>query len=382
MGKDLKGKELGVGISQRSDGTYSARFTDRFGKRQQKYFKKLADCKKWIAEATFIDEHTDINQAANVTVDSWYEYWIGLKSKSVRHYTIRNYNDRYYNNIKEVIGHKLLSEVTTMDCQNILNIMSDEGYKTSSIVKTRTILKEIFEMAKDNDILLANPCKKSVNAYIGLQSDERNAMTIDEQSIFLKSIVGNKYEYEYRFLLQTGLRYGELAGLRWQDVDFKRKMITINNNLTYNSKSSSWILGEPKSRSGHRTIPLTQEAVRILKLQKNKTDKILNRNNAVNIGNRSSEFVFISENCKHIFNSLFNKDLIMVCSKSGIRKISLHILRHTFATRCAESGMKPKTLQTILGHSNIGITMNLYVHTTDDEKIKEISLIESALKIV
>lgn len=81
-------------------------------------------------------------------------------------------------------------------------------------------------------------------------------------------------------------------------------------------------------------------------------------------------------------NSTYDSALFKICEKVGIPKFSMHVLRHTFATRCIEAGMKPKTLQTILGHSNIGITMNLYVHTTEDEKLKEIENISAFLKVL
>ena len=74
--------------------------------------------------------------------------------------------------------------------------------------------------------------------------------------------------------------------------------------------------------------------------------------------------------------------LFKLCDKAGIDRFSMHVLRHTFVTRCIEAGMKPKTLQTILGHSNIGITMNLYVHTTEEQKHKEIDLVADALKVI
>lgn len=81
-------------------------------------------------------------------------------------------------------------------------------------------------------------------------------------------------------------------------------------------------------------------------------------------------------------NSAYDTSLFKLCDKAGIRRFSMHVLRHTFATRCIENGMRPKTLQMILGHSNIGITMNLYVHVTDDEKAKEVQNIEKMLKII
>ena len=103
MGKDLKGKELGKGISQESTGLYSARFVDRFGKRKHKRFKKLQECRAWIADATYVDEHSDISMPSDMLVDQWFDYWIGIKKKTVRSNTVRNYTERYIKNIKPVI---------------------------------------------------------------------------------------------------------------------------------------------------------------------------------------------------------------------------------------------------------------------------------------
>ena len=103
MGKDLRGKELGVGIVQQSDGLYVGRFTDKHGRRLSKRFKKLQECRQWIADATFIDEHSDIENASDMLVDAWFEYWIGIKQKTVRPNTVRNYSERYERNIRKVI---------------------------------------------------------------------------------------------------------------------------------------------------------------------------------------------------------------------------------------------------------------------------------------
>ena len=137
MGKSLKGKELGVGISQQTNGLYVARFTDRFGRRKSKRFKKLQECRQWIADATYIDEHSDLENATDMLVDAWFEYWIDLKKKTVRPNTVRNYSERYERNIKNVIGNKLLTEVKPIHCQKIFSDMADEGYKTTTIYQTR-----------------------------------------------------------------------------------------------------------------------------------------------------------------------------------------------------------------------------------------------------
>ena len=135
MGKDLKGKELGKGISQESTGLYSARFVDRFGKRKHKRFKKLQECRAWIADATYVDEHSDISMPSDMLVDQWFDYWIGIKKKTVRSNTVRNYTERYIKNIKPVIGKMTLSDVKPLHCQKIFYDMSDQGYRTSTIQK-------------------------------------------------------------------------------------------------------------------------------------------------------------------------------------------------------------------------------------------------------
>ena len=220
MGKDLKGKELGKGISQESTGLYSARFVDRFGKRKHKRFKKLQECRAWIADATYVDEHSDISMPSDMLVDQWFDYWIGIKKKTVRSNTVRNYTERYIKNIKPV-------------------------------------------------------------------SEKKVALTRDIQKTFLQYAEGQSYENQYRFILQTGLRTGELVGLKWEDVDFKSKTIQIRRSMEYRYSAKEWRIGEPKSKSGYRTIPLTEEAVSILKKQKEKNKRISE------ISTEWEEFVFL-----------------------------------------------------------------------------------------
>ena len=376
MGKDLKGKELGVGIHQQKDGYYCARYVDRFGKRKAKRFVKLQECRQWFADATYIDEHSDLGQAADMTVDAWFEYWIGIKKQTVRYNTVRNYAERYHANIQPVIGSKLLNEIKPLHCQKIMSDMADKGYKTSTIYQTRIALFNMLEFAKENDVILSNPCKKSVKSDIGKPSGKKEALTIDVQRKFLEHIKGNSYENQYRFVLQTGLRTGELIGLKWSDIDFKKRILKVERSMEYRYKVGEWRVGEPKSKSGYRTIPLTEEAIRILKEQKRKNSKI------DIISMEWADIVFLCGKGTPVKNSTYDSNLFKICDKAGINRFSMHVLRHTFATRCIEAKMLPKTLQKIMGHSNIGITMNLYVHITEDEKQKEIDMVADALNVV
>lgn len=376
MGKDLKGKELGVGISQQKDGLYSARFVDKYGKRRQKRFKKLQECRKWMADASYIDEHSNIAHASDMMVDAWFNYWIDIKKKTVRPNTVRNYVERYEANIKQVIGKMLLSDIKPLHCQKIFLNMADEDYKSSTIYQTRITLYNMLEFAKENDIIRYNPCKKSVRSDVGKPSKKKEALTLETQRKFLEGAIGQSYESQYRFILQTGLRTGELIALQWKHIDFKNRTLTIEQSMEYRYKVGEWRVGPPKSKAGYRTIPLTDEAIRILKDQKERNKKI----KVIPI--EWSEFVFLCRKGTPIKNSTYDSALFKICDKVGIARFSMHVLRHIFATRCIEAGMKPKTLQILLGHSNIGITMNLYVHTTEDEKKKEIELVAEALKAI
>ena len=371
MGKDLRGKEIGEGIYQQTNGTYCA----RFGKRRTKRSKKLQEVKQWLADATYINEHSDIEQATNMMVDAWFEYWIDIKRKTVRPNTVRNYRERYYRNIQKVIGKKLLTEVKPIHCQNIFTKMAEEGYRTSTLYQTRITLYNMLEFARENDVILNNPCKRSVKSNMGKPSQKKKALTVETQKRFLQQAKGQSYENQFRFILQTGLRTGELVGLKWEDVNFENKTLKIERSMEYRYSVGEWRVGEPKSKSGYRTIPLTDEAIRILMAQKKKNMKIKE------ISIEWVDYIFLSRKGEPVKNSTYDTALFKICEKAEIDKFSMHVLRHTFATRCIEGGMIPKTLQKILGHSNIGITMNLYVDITEEQKQKEIDIVACALNV-
>lgn len=378
MGKDLKGRELGVGISQRKDGLYTARFTDRTGKRRQQYFKKLQECRNWLADAQFQDEHGNINASSNMTVDAWFEYWISeIKGKTVRWSTLGSYKDRYNKNIKEVIGKMIISEVKPMHCQNVLNIMDNNGYAGASMERTKVTLSAMFSDACENGLIPTNPVTKSVKCPKKKNVNTR-VLTLDEQKKFLEAAKESINYNHFLFILQTGIRSSELRGLKWSDIDFKNRIIHVRRNVTHDSNNNRFIVGELKTSSGQRDIPMTQVSYDLLidikRKQINKKQKV--------VLFEFAEHVFLNRNGKLISNSNYDRYLEKLCVKAGIEKISMHTLRHTFATRCIESGMKPKTLQKILGHANISMTMDLYVHVTEDEKEKEMKKFEEMCNIV
>ena len=376
MGKDLKGKEIGEGIVQQSNGLYVGRFVDRSGTRRSKRSKSLQEVRRWLSETSYADRHSNLDNSTDMTVDAWFSYWIKIKEQTVRPSTVSNYRERYQHNIRQSIGNKRLCEIKPMHCQRIFSDMAAEGYRSTTIYQTRIALHNMLQLACDNDVIPSNPCKKSLKSNMGKPSVKKEALTVEVQRKFLNVIKGCSYENQYRFILQTGLRTGELIGLRWSDIDFKNKTMKISRTMECRYSVGGWRTGPPKSSAGYRTIPLTEEAVRILEDQKLKNSLI----KVIPI--EWSEYVFLCRKGTPVTNTAYNAILFRYCDKAGIPRFSMHVLRHTFATRCLEGSMQGAVLQRILGHSSIGITMNLYVHITDEEKYKEIERAADALKVI
>lgn len=367
MGKDLKGKELGKGISQRKDGYYTARFRNRDGKDVQKYFKKLQDCRNWIAEARFQDEHGGIYAMQDMTVNAWAEYWLeNIKKPNVKLQTYNGYREKLNLYILPVIGRMLLGEVSPIHCQDILNRMEAKNLSSSSIALARIVMAMLFRDAVDSEMIIRSPVKRSVRSK-GIPREEKTVLSREQQKNFLKYAESTRYYNQFALILQTGLRCAELNGLKWEDINFEKRTVHVQRNLNYINKNGTykWEPGPPKTSSGNRIIPLTDEAVKILLDQKEKcrAHKLVNMDFA--------GYVFMNSKAKPITNKEYNIALERISVKARIvNHITMHCLRHTFATRCAESGVSPKTLQYVLGHSDIKVTMELYVHATQ-EKIKE-----------
>ena len=270
MGKDLEGKELGVGISQRTDGLYTARFTNKKGKRVQKYFQSLPECREWLVDARFGDAYENVLIIENPTVDAWWKYWINnVKGNNIRYNTRRIYNEAYYGHIKPFIGNMLIKEIKPFHCQNVLNQMA-ERYANSVIEHSRLVMWMMFDSAVENEIILKNPVTKTVKCKSGRKSKPKRVLTREEQKLFLETIKGTSNYNQYAFLLQTGLRTGEMVGLKWSDIDFEKRTMCVKRTMEY--RDGEWRTNDPKSKNGIRDIPLTQEAVSILMNQKEKLE--------------------------------------------------------------------------------------------------------------
>lgn len=389
MGKSLDGKELGNGILQKKNGRYEARYVDRFGKRVSISGYNLKDVKRRFNEAIY-ENDKEINIRDNIKLDEWYTKWMNVyKFDVIRENSKTYYNTIYKKHISPKLGNFYLKDITQVQIKELIKDLSKQGYKFETKNKVKIMLLDMFNKALDNEFVKKNPVKG-----ISVKRDEEKdvrVLSVEEQIAFFDCCKGTFYDNFFNVAVGTGMRIGEIAALRKEDIDFENKLISVNRTLVYQKYESddckTFHFELPKTKTSIRQIPINKQCELALKkqyLQKN----VIETKNPKQCEKQFQDLLFTTK-----YNTPLNPQIICDAIKKIVDEINLvrdyteeietfscHCFRHTFATRCFEAGIQPKTVQSYLGHASLQMTMDLYTSVLQTHKKTEMDKLDSTLE--
>lgn len=356
-------------------------------------------------EQILVDQHDGIKaNIKNVTVNDVYELWCQLK-RGIKDSTMKNYIYMYELFVKPTFGKKKLVQVKKSDVRRFYNqLIDDKVLKPSTVDVIHNIVHQVFQIAVDDDMIRSNPAAnmlREIKMAHGSEIEKRKALTLEQEELFLGYLARtSKYQHWYPvfyIMANTGMRVGEITGLRWCDVDMENGIISVNHTLVYynhrDEKGCYFSINTPKTKAGIREIPMTEGVKQAFLMEKEFQEECGMK--SVSHIEGYSDFVFVNRNGEVQHQGTLNKALqrIMrdcnseVLEKKGVDsdpallpKFSCHVLRHTFATRMCESGLNVKVVQSVLGHADVTTTLDIYVTVTNDLKKREITAFETYLK--
>ncbi len=390
--KDSKNRVLKTGETERKQGGYQFRWSTNDGKRHYIYASTLKELR--LKEKEIIQDLNDgiRTDNLNLTLNDLYNIWLDVK-KGLKPNTFNNYKYMYEHFVKERLGKYKVRSLHRTDIKRFYNQLVDvDGLKINTIGTIHLVIHQLLQLAVEDDILRKNVSDnglRDLKKIRGLHSKKRKALTIAQQNLFL-NFLKNSPEYRHWYptfavLLGSGLRVGELTGLRWQDIDFEHNVINVTHTLVFYDRSKArrtrYGINTPKTQAGFRSVPMIKTVRDALEEQR----QYLKDNDleSIDIIDGFNDFIFINRFGHVQHQGPLNKAIKRIIrdanfdalSKNSTIKeedllpnFSCHTLRHTFTTRLIESGMNIKVIQEALGHSDIQTTLDIYADVTKDLK--------------
>lgn len=392
MGKDLKGKEIGKGLRQKPDGMYSGRYYDRFGKRHELYNRNLAELKRQLKTAKFDDEQGNAVAECGMTLSKWFQMWLDIhKYKVIRNNTVSHYKMIFKKHIEPVMGKKKLKDITQLEVKMLLKNLDEQGAGFETKNRVKIMLSDMLDKAMIDNYVLKNPCR-GIRVIRDGKKDMR-VLTREEQTEFFDCCKGTFYDNLFVVAISTGLRQGELCALTWDDIDLAKKEITVNKTLLYQKldgdTQKTFHINPPKTKTSNRIIPINKSCEIALKKQFIQKNNIMSKQSAKphkGFENLLFTTKFGTPLCDQILIDTIKKiiDEVNLCrdEMEQFEMFSPHCFRHTFATRCFEANIVPKTVQEYLGHSTLQMTMDLYTHVLPGQKKEDMLKLECVLENV
>lgn len=334
-------------------------FYDETGVRKQirrKGFKSKREADEKMLELKNEVNAGQYSSPNTLIVANFFEDW--FKTDRILQVNETTYYHNYLafkNHIKPKLGNIRLQKLTLMQCQKFVTGMHEAGYARNSIDRVVTVVKKALDKAIIYNIIKENPMRKvTLPKYVKL---EMHIWTLEQTMHFLKVAKDYRFYCAYALALYCGLRKGEICALRWQDIDFEKKELTVNQTLVNFGKT---IKQGAKTSSGVRRVSISNALIEILKEQRKKYLEVKMR-----LGSKFIDMdliIFNYKNGKNIFpdalTTAYKNDLI----KANMPNISFHSLRHTHATILIKENINVKILSERMGHSKVGVTLDTYSH--------------------
>ena len=369
-------------IRKRKDGRWEGRYTaghdPETGKTIYKNVlgKTQAEVKEKLKRAIAENAGLDIMKAGQYTVGQWMDVWFEncakIKVRPSSHQTYRGYID---NHIKPSIGSTPLSKLSSLDLQKFYKKLlsvgrverieskrQPKGLSAKTVRNINQVISSAMEFAKSQKLIAANPTDGC--ALPKLEHREMKTLPAEQLASFLREAKESGVFELYYIELATGLRRGELLGLKWEDIDLEQGIIRIWRQV---ARINGEVVEAPlKTKNSYRGVSIGADAVEILREQKRKI-------------NGTSEYAFPSPNGGPISPDSVLHMLHRVLKRAGLPKVRFHDLRHTFATLALQNGVDIKTVSGMLGHYSAGFTLDTYAHVTTAAQKKAANTMDSVL---
>ena len=353
-------------IRKRKDGRWEGRYTaGRDPETGKAIYKNVlgrsqAEVKEKLKQAIGEAQALDITKAGKYTVGDWMEVWFQDYAKiKVRPSSHQTYQGYIHNHIRPNIGDIPLEKLASLDLQKFYKKLltqgrvdrveakgQPKGLSAKTVRNIHQILSSALKLAQEQRLILTNPAEGCALPRVEHQ-EMKTLTTVQLASFFREARESGVFELYY-LELATGLRRGELLGLKWEDIDLERGDLRVRRQV---SRINGEVVEAPlKTKNAYRTLPLAEDTVIVLKEQRRK------------VGN--SPWVFPSPNGGPISPDSVLHMLHRVLKRAGLPKVRFHDLRHTFATLALQNGVDVKTVSGMLGHFSAGFTLDTYAHIT------------------
>ena len=393
--KDKKNRVLKEGEYQRSCGTYEFKWRDKSGGRHsisavtlEELREKELDVLRDVLDGVKADKN-------NLAINDLYNSWVQLK-RGLKDNTFSNYKYMYTMFVEPDFGKRKIVDLKRSDIRSFYNHLADERHvQINTIDCIHTVLHQVLELGVEDDYLRYNPSDnalKELKKARNFEVTKRRALTVPEQELF-EAYLSKQGQYHrwypiFIIMLWTGMRVGEVTGLRWCDIDLEDDTISVNHTLVYydkrNDERCTFAINTPKTAAGKRIIPMLPKVKEAFLMEKQYQEECGLESRAVVDGYR--DFIFINRfgNVQH--QGTLNKALTRIVRDCNFEildkphkkdavilpKFSNHSLRHTFTTRMCEAGVNLKVMQEILGHADAETTMDIYAEATKELKKSEL----------